>query len=264
MVLGILILQISRRWALPSGLEWGWMGIRLSLFVFVVLFGSELAGWLKHHTTISLITGVCLLIPAPLFWQLGSTTIQTILALTADNFQVQPRRRLSGANRIFLSYRHKDSQTWTERIGDDLKACFGAKAVFQDVEAIPPGVDFRQHLHAQLGQCQVVLVVIGPAWLTITDELGTRRLDQASDIVRLEIEVALQHKIPIIPLLVEKATMPLQEQLPGTIQQLAFYNALPIRGNPDFRKDMSRLIEALECYVTGTDPLLGQIGHSKQ
>ena len=44
MVLGILILLISRRWALPSGVEWGWMGIRLGLVVFLVLFGSYVGG----------------------------------------------------------------------------------------------------------------------------------------------------------------------------------------------------------------------------
>ena len=94
--------------------------------------------------------------------------------------------------------------------------------MFQDVEAIPPGVDFRQHFHTQLDQCQVVLVVIGPGWLTIKDDLGTRRLDQESDMVRLEIEVALQRKIPLIPLLVDNATMPSHEQLPKTIQAFAF------------------------------------------
>jgi hypothetical protein len=225
------------------------MGIRLSLLVFLVLFGSYLAGGLEHDVTSSLITGTCLLIPAPIFWKLGATTIQTILAFTSEDFQVPQKHRLSEENRIFLSYRRKDSRTSTDRIGDALKSYFGAKAVFQDVEAIPPGVDFRQYLHARLDQCQVVLVVIGPGWLTIKDDLGTRRLDQEGDMVRLEIEVTLQRKIPLIPLLVDNATMPSHEQLPETIQALAFQNGLPIRGNPDFRQDMDRLIQALERYV---------------
>jgi hypothetical protein len=249
MVLGLLILQISRRWALPTGMEWGWMGIRLSLLVFLVLFGIYLAGGLEHDVAISLITGVCLLMAAPLFWQLGSTTMQTILALTPEDFQVRPKHRLVGDNRIFLSYRRADSKIWTDWIGNDLKEYFGTKAVFQDVEAIPSGVDFRQHIHTQLDQCQVILPVIGPAWLTIKDDQGTRRLDQEGDLVRLEIEVALQRKIPIIPLLVDNATMPAREKLPVTIQKLAFQNGLPIRGNPDFRHDMRRLIQAIELYV---------------
>ena len=225
------------------------MGIRLSLLVLLVLFGSYLAGWLEHDINISLITGVCLLIPAPLFWRLGSATIHTILAFAPEDFQVRQMHRLLGENRIFLSYRRKDSRAWTDRIGDDLKEYFGAKAVFQDVEAIPPGVDFRQYLHAQLDQCQVVLTVIGPGWLTFKDDQGNRRLDQEGDMVRLEIETALQRKIPLIPLLIDNATMPSPEKLPETIRQFAFQNGLSIRGNPDFRKDMNRLIHTLEAYV---------------
>jgi hypothetical protein len=225
------------------------MGIRLSFFVFLVLFGIYLAGGLEHDLTISLATGVCLLIPAPLFGELGSTTIKTILALTPDDFQIRPKRRLAGAKHIFLSYRRKDSQAWTDRISDELKAYFGAKAVFQDVEAIPPGVDFRQHLHTLLNQCQVLLVVIGRDWLMVKDEQGIRRLDQQSDMVRLEIEVGLQRKIPLIPLLVDNAMMPSREQLPETIRAFAFQNALPVRGNPDFRQDMNRLIQVVERYV---------------
>ena len=88
-----------------------------------------------------------------------------------------------------------------------------------------------------------------PRLVTIPDDRGNRRLDQESDMVRLEIEVALQRKIPLIPLLVDNAAMPSHEQLPETIQPFAFHNGLPIRGNPDFRQDMKRLIQAVEPYL---------------
>lgn len=249
LVIGMLILLISRRWALSPGVEWGWMGIRLSLLVFLVLFGSEMVGWLEEDLTISFITGVSLIIPAQLFWQLGSTTIRTVLAFTPEDFQVHQQHRLLGKNQIFVSYRRADSKVWSDRIADELKAYFGSQAVFQDVEGIPPGVDFRQHLYAQLDQCQVLLLVIGPGWLTIKDEYENLRLDQPGDIVRLEIEVAMQRKIPIIPLLIDNATMPSSEKLPKSIQELAFQNVLLIRGNPDFRHDMKRLVEAVKRYV---------------
>jgi hypothetical protein len=67
--------------------------------------------------------------------------------------------------------------------------------------------------------------------------------------VRLEIEVSLQRKIPLIPLLVDNATMPSRDQLPETIRAFAFQNGLAMRGNPDFRHDMRRLIQALEPYL---------------
>ena len=247
--LGLIILFVSRRWAIPTGVGWGWMGIRLGLLVFAVLVGSSRMGGLEQDVNFSLITSLCLLIPAPLFWQLGSNTIYNIKALTPEQFEVRQKHLLQGKNLIFVSYRRGDSQSWTDRLADDLKMHFGKKALFQDVEAIPPGVDFRQHLQTQLQNCQVVLVVIGPDWVAAMDEQGNRRLDQEQDWVRLEIEIALQRKIVLIPLLVDNAKMPSQNELPKSIKEFAFQNSLPIRRNPDFRNDMNRLIRSLEEIV---------------
>jgi hypothetical protein len=159
------------------------------------------------------------------------------------------KHRNIGTDSIFLSYRRADSQLWTDRIADALKVPFGLHAVFQDVESIPPGVDFRQYLHTQLARCQVFLAVIGQSWLNIKDNQGNRRLDLAEDMVRLEIEVALQRRIPIIPLLLDRATMPARHALPDPIGDLAFKNSLSIRPNPDFRSDMTRLIRTLEAHL---------------
>lgn len=48
--------------------------------------------------------------------------------------------------RIFISYRRSDSQGITGRIYDRLVEKFGERSVFQDVDDIPPGVDFRTYL----------------------------------------------------------------------------------------------------------------------
>ena len=48
--------------------------------------------------------------------------------------------------RIFISYRRADSQTICGRIYDRLKAAFGGAQNAKDVESIPPGVDFREHI----------------------------------------------------------------------------------------------------------------------
>jgi hypothetical protein len=46
-----------------------------------------------------------------------------------------------------------------------------------------------------------VLVVIGPAWLAGADDQSQRRIDLPNDFVRIEIETALQQRVPIIPVL---------------------------------------------------------------
>src|SRR4051812_38879350 len=94
--------------------------------------------------------------------------------------------------KLFISYRRDDARHLTDRIYDRLVTQFGKAAVFKDVDAIPLGVDFRGHLTESVAQCDVVLVVIGRNWLSVRDASGRRRLDDENDLVRAEIELALQ------------------------------------------------------------------------
>lgn len=106
---------------------------------------------------------------------------------------------------IFISYRRHDSQSAAGRLADFLERSFGADQIFRDVETIEPGVDFVQAIEKAIASCQVMLVVIGPRWLTITDQQGNRRLDKADDWIRIETKLALQRNIRVIPVLVENA-----------------------------------------------------------
>lgn len=146
---------------------------------------------------------------------------------------------------IFISYRRDDSADVSGRIYDRLVNSFGAKAIFKDVDDIPFGVNFSDYLNSIIEKSKVILVVIGPKWLNIQNDQGQRRLDDPADFVRIEIEAALKRKIIIIPLLVSRASMPEVAKLPSTIQELAFYNGTQIRPDPDFHKDMDRLIYEL-------------------
>jgi CheY-like chemotaxis protein len=155
---------------------------------------------------------------------------------------------------VFLSYRREDSQHITERIADRLVAQFGKGSIFKDVDSITPGADFRRALHEAIGQCKVVLAVIGPRWLGITDASGRRRLEDENDFVRKEIEGGLARGIPVIPVLVDRATMPAAADLPSSLQALAFCQAVAVRPDPDFHRDMDRLLEAVQQHRSaGTD-----------
>ncbi|MBC7813164.1 MAG: toll/interleukin-1 receptor domain-containing protein, partial [Burkholderiales bacterium] len=94
--------------------------------------------------------------------------------------------------RIFVSYRRADSITITGRIYDRLVAVFGEDGVFKDVEDIPFGVDFRSVIEHEIDQSEIVLVIIGPNWVTVTDTDGNRRLDNPNDFVRIEVETAIK------------------------------------------------------------------------
>lgn len=122
---------------------------------------------------------------------------------------------------------------------------FGAEAIFRDVDSIPLGVDFREHLGSAIQRCHVLLAVIGRDWIGTGEPGGARRIDDPTDFVRVEIESAIQRDIPVIPLLVNRAAMPRPEQLPTEIAALAYRNGMPIRHDPDFRTDVTRLCHEL-------------------
>jgi hypothetical protein len=159
------------------------------------------------------------------------------------------RPRAGVAHRLFVSYRREDSADVTGRICDALEREFGADAIFRDVDSIPLGVDFRQHLGAAIEQCHVVLAIIGRDWTGAAEPGAPRRIDDPSDFVRVEIESAIQRQIPVIPLLVNRAVMLTADQLPAPIAALAYRNGMPIRHDPDFKGDVARLCKELRTSL---------------
>ena len=149
---------------------------------------------------------------------------------------------------VFISYRRSDSQDITGRIFDRLVGHYGSKPVriVRDVDSIPVGEDFRDVLRERIQECDVVLVIIGPSWTTIKDGKGNRRLEDATDTVRIEIEQALELKKKVIPVCVTHAAMPTEDDLPQPLKKLAFRNGVQVRPDPDFHTDISRLIGALD------------------
>jgi hypothetical protein len=94
-----------------------------------------------------------------------------------------------------------------------------------------------------------MLAVIGPAWVTATNDDGDRRLDDTRDHVRAELEAALSRAIPVIPVLVQGARVPPEAALPPVLASLAYRNSIEVRPDPDFHNDMDRLMRAIAMYL---------------
>jgi formylglycine-generating enzyme required for sulfatase activity len=148
--------------------------------------------------------------------------------------------------RIFISYRRADSTYLIGRIKDRLTAAFGDQSVFRDLDDIPGGVDFRTVLEKETNDCNVMLVIIGPQWAGITGVKGNKRLLDPADYTRIEVETGLkrlaEQRAMVIPVLVMNAPMPSAQELPESLSQLTYQNAISIRNDPDFNGDMERLI----------------------
>ena len=159
--------------------------------------------------------------------------------------QAPAKNDTSNSFNIFISYRRADSTDVTGRIYDRLTGHFGRSAIFKDVDSIPLGIDFKEHLKEAVGSCKIFLVVIGNRWLDTAGSTQENRLHDPGDFVRIEIEAALNKNILIIPLLVHGASMPGEENLPPSLRKLIYRNGMPVRSDPDFHRDMDRLIAAI-------------------
>ena len=154
--------------------------------------------------------------------------------------------------RITISYRREDPLVITGRIFDRLIAHYGREAIFRDIDNIPLGVDFRDHVNRTIDKSDVVLAIVGPRW--IGQRGNTSRLANDADPVRVEIEAVLRKGVPLIPVLVLGATMPRADQLPEPLKNFAYRNAPTVDAGPDFDVHMGWLIRALDGLLgTGTD-----------
>ena len=147
-------------------------------------------------------------------------------------------------SKIVISYRHSDSPAAAGRVCDKLRAHFGAASVFMDVTSNKPGRDFRRQIGKALRNCDVMIAVIGRKWLGDSRRGQPRILDE-HDFIRIEVETAMECDIPIIPMLVDGASMPAPDDLPETIKQFCYVHALDVDSGRHFHRDTDILINAI-------------------
>src|SRR5262245_33656478 len=146
--------------------------------------------------------------------------------------------------KVFISYRREDSAGHAGRLHDSLQSHFGADNVFMDLSDIDSGTNFVDVIQTAIKSSDVVLAVIGKQWLTCSSG-GKRRLDLPNDFVRTEVGMALQHGVPVIPVLVQGASVPLAPSLPEPLKLLASHDAHDL-SDERWSYDVGRLIEATE------------------
>ena len=146
---------------------------------------------------------------------------------------------------VFVSYRRADAAGYAGRLHDRLVDAFGHEHVFMDIDSISYGEDFVDAIARTLAECDVVLVLLGPNWIKISDANGSRRLDNPLDNVRVEVATALELGKRVIPVLVGGAVMPDAGLLPASLVPLSRRNAIDI-SDRRFNKDAQELIEMLK------------------
>jgi len=105
--------------------------------------------------------------------------------------------------------------------------------------------DWQQRIDQALRAATVVIAVIGPSWLRITDEHGRRRIDDKDDWVQNEIRYALENNITLLPILLSRTPVPVSSALPDCIQKLVNRQAFELR-DERWETDLALLLSRLE------------------
>jgi hypothetical protein len=145
---------------------------------------------------------------------------------------------------ILISYRRADSKEIAGRIHKELVARYG-KRVYIDIDSILPSADYRVHITQALERALVMVAVIGNNWTGPRAE-GKHRIFDQDDPVRAEVETAFANRRAVLPVLVNGASMPREADLPESLAQLPYVNAIVVRsGEEEFSSDMERLFHAI-------------------
>ena len=128
---------------------------------------------------------------------------------------------------------------------------YGRESVFRDIDSVPFGSDFRKAIDEALKDADIFIAVVGPNWRGV-DKAGKARINDESDLVRIEVETALKRKIPVVPVLVGGATMPQPTELPDSLRDFSFRNAAGIDSGRNFDADVKRLIRSMDYVIQDT------------
>ena len=154
--------------------------------------------------------------------------------------------------RVTLSYRRDDSSGAARAIYDRLRSRYGPDSVFMDIDAIQFGEDYRKRIHQALRQTDYLLVLIGPKWLGPTGN-GRNRINDANDPVRMEVELALEIGLRVVPILLEHTPMPGPEDLPEALGELPYLNAADITTGREFDSQIERIIRFIDRTFAETE-----------
>jgi len=133
----------------------------------------------------------------------------------------------------------------------DIERNLPGSTVFMDISNISPGEDFADAIKTAIVSCDVLLALIGREWLHILRQDGAEREREQEDWARLEIKTAIEHEIPIVPVLVDRASLPGVRELPEDLGELARRQAIEISdGRWDY--DVRRLIPTIRRRTRGS------------
>jgi CheY-like chemotaxis protein len=142
--------------------------------------------------------------------------------------------------RVFVSYQRADTAPTAHALGYALR--LGGHDAFVDTGSIGAGELYRQVIANEVAMSNLLFALIGPAF-------NARRLHEPSSVVCYEWQRARFHGAAVVPIVVDGAGMPSDEQLPPALRWLTRRNALALRRG-SFSADIDACVAAVPTLAT--------------
>jgi hypothetical protein len=150
--------------------------------------------------------------------------------------------------KIFINYRRKQSLAEAQHLATILAKEFGARRVFIDVRGIDGFSDWFETLKKQVEGTAAMISVIGKDWLSALDAKDYAPGEKTKDFARFEISEALRRNIPVLPVLLDGAAMPLSSQLPADMQGMLRLQAMDLTLQR-FPEDAAAIVKQLKKHL---------------
>ena len=121
----------------------------------------------------------------------------------------------------------------------------GGQQVFRDIEGLRGGDVWAETVRAAIEKANALMVLIDRSWNAAGSGKRDPRLWTENDPLRIEIQHAIKHGIPLIPVLIDDAPMPQPTELPQDIRTLCGRHALRLR-HTEFETDVQRIALDIE------------------
>jgi CheY-like chemotaxis protein len=141
--------------------------------------------------------------------------------------------------KVFVSYQRADTAPAAHALGYALR--LGGHGAFVDTGSIGAGEFYRQAIANAVATSNLAFALIGPSF-------DAARLHEPTSVVAYEWQRIRFHGAAMVPVLVDGAAMPTDEQLPSALRWITRRNALVLRRG-SFAADIDACVAAIPALA---------------
>lgn len=141
---------------------------------------------------------------------------------------------------VFISYQRKDTLFAAHAIGYALRAA--GHESFVDTGSIGGGALYPQEIAKAISQSGLTFALIGPSF-------DVQRLHESDSVVAFEWRRAQFHGIAVVPVLLDRESLPADSEFPAELRWLARRNAYRLRSN-SLAPDIDALVNAVPLLTS--------------